>query len=189
MPPAARTALRIIALLGCALLAILTVPDHSPTLLWKWPRPVLLQLMLALPAVWLLVAAIAAPEGRSGFGVPALAAVALMIGGAVVSAFAGPYSGFSTEFLTLGVGPLLLFLAVGRATACVGSDSTISLSGSPSSAGFQPASGEEAGRMPALRFAAEGRTASAAWRPSSEYRGSDTETAIARAIGGGLAGL
>ncbi|HUG10922.1 MAG TPA: O-antigen ligase family protein [Opitutaceae bacterium] len=117
MPPAARASLRVIALLGCALLAILTIPDHSPTLLWKWPRPVLVQLMLALPAVWLLVSAIAAPDGRSGFDVPVLAAVALLLGASVVSALAGPYSGFSSEFLTLGVGPLLLFLTVGRATA------------------------------------------------------------------------
>jgi O-antigen ligase len=117
MPPAARATLRIIALLGCALLAILTVPENSPTLLWKWPRPVLLQLLFALPAVWLLLSAVAAPEGHSGFGVPVLAAVALMLGASVVSAFAGPYSEFSTEFLALGVGPLLLFLAVGRATA------------------------------------------------------------------------
>src|SRR5512145_2510329 len=105
MPPAARATLRIIALLGCALLAILTVPDNSPTLLWKWPRPVLVQLMMALPAVWLLVSAIATPEGHSGFGATELAAVALLIGASVVSAFAGPYSSFSTELLALGVGP------------------------------------------------------------------------------------
>ncbi|HEY5551316.1 MAG TPA: O-antigen ligase family protein [Opitutaceae bacterium] len=127
MPPAARATLRIIALLGCALLAILTIPDHSPTLLWKWPRPVLVQLMLALPAVWLLVSAIAAPEGRSGFGVPVLAAVALLLVASVVSAFAGPYSGFSTEMLALGVGPLLLFLAVGRATADADGDADLAI--------------------------------------------------------------
>lgn len=127
MPPAARTALRVIALLGCALLAILTVPDHSPTLLWKWPRPVLLQIMLVLPAVWLLVAAVAAPEGRSGFGAPVFAAVALMFVGATVPAFVGPYSGFSTEFLSLGIGPLLLLLAVGRATADGGGDTDLAI--------------------------------------------------------------
>lgn len=127
MPPAARTALRVIALLGCALLAVLTIPDHSPTLLWKWPRPVLLQILLALPAVWLLVAALADPERRTGFGIAPLAAVALMLGASVVSAFAGPYSGFSTEFLALGVGPLLLFLAVGRATADAGDDTDLAI--------------------------------------------------------------
>jgi O-antigen ligase len=117
MPPAARATLRVIALSGCALLAILTIPDHSPTLLWKWPRPVLVQFMLALPALWLLVSALAAPDGRPGFSVPALAGVAILLGASVVSALAGPYSGFSSEFLTLGAGPLLLFLAIGRGMA------------------------------------------------------------------------
>jgi O-antigen ligase len=117
MPPAARATLRVIALSGCALLAILTIPDHSPTLLWKWPRPGLVQFMLALPALWLLMSALAAPDGRPGFSVPALAGVAILLGASVVSALAGPYSGFSSEFLTLGAGPLLLFLAIGRGMA------------------------------------------------------------------------
>lgn len=74
----------------------------------------LLQLMLAMPAIWLLVSALAAPDARSGLGRGALAAFALLAVSAVLAAITGPFPSFSIEMLPLGIGPLLLFLAVGR---------------------------------------------------------------------------
>ena len=117
MPSAARTVLHAIAYSGCALLAILTIPQNSPSMLWKWPSPPFLQLMLALPALWLLVSAFASPTRHAGLGTAPLIATVGLIVSAVVSSLAGPFPRFSAEFLPLGIGPLFLLLAIARATA------------------------------------------------------------------------